>query len=146
MADLLSNTDKTSFQNSVLDLFDTFSRAITIHKEPQKKITQVDANLLPGYNNTSKPENVEYIHRSASYNAIIEYNKKQNTETEAHAGTIVSRGSVSIKVQQDARDYINNGKTEKIIIDDKSFNLASRDAVKDYFGMKMYIYFLEESS
>ena len=144
MADLLTDQDKLSFQSSVMDLFDTFSRSIKVHKEPQKKVTEVDANLLPGYNNTSNPQNVEYIHRSKSFDAIIDYGNKQNVDRDSDTGAKVPSGQVSIKVQSDARDYINKGKTEKIEIDGKGFKLASNDAVKDYFGMKMYIYYLEE--
>ena len=146
MADLLSNTDKVSFQNSVLDLFETFSREIIIHKEPQKKITAVDANLLPGYNSADNRANVTYVPKSKTFNAIISYNRKQGTESESFAGINIPQGEVAIKVKQEARDYINDGRTEKIIIDEKSFKVASTDAVKDYFGMKMYIFFLEESS
>ena len=144
MADLLSSTDKTSFQNSVLDLFDTFSRSITVHKEPQKNIVSVDAHLLPGYDGASNPGNVSYIPKNASYKAIIKYNRKQGQEAEAWAGALIPQGEVSIKVKEDAKNYINKGKTIKIEIDGKSFKLVSTDSVKDYFGMKMYIYYLEE--
>lgn len=146
MADLLSNKDKVSFQGSVLDLFDTFSRSIVIHKEPIKKITQVNVNLLPGYGNSSAPTNIEYIPRSQSFRAIIDYKGKQSVSLENDAGILVPKGGISIKVKEETKNYINDGKTEKIIIDDKTFKLASNDTVRDYFGMKMYIYFLEEVS
>ena len=144
MADLLSNTDKTSFQNSVLDLFDTFSRSVTVHKEPQKNIISVDAHLLPGYEGASHPENIKYIPKNAAFKAIIKYNRKQDTETEAWAGVTIPRGEVSIKVKEETRDYFNNGRTLKVDFDNKSFKVASTDSVKDYFGMKMYVYYLEE--
>ncbi len=146
MADLLSNKDKVSFQGSVLDLFDTFSRSIVIHKESIKKITQVNVNLLPGYGNSSAPTNIEYIPRSQSFRAIIDYKGKQSVSLENDAGILVPKGGISIKVKEETKNYINDGKTEKIIIDDKTFKLASNDTVRDYFGMKMYIYFLEEVS
>ena len=40
MADLLSDNDKNSFKSSILDLFDTFSRDIKIHKAPKKIINE----------------------------------------------------------------------------------------------------------
>jgi hypothetical protein len=144
MADLLSNTDKVSFQNSVLDLFDTFSRDITVHKEPQKKVVAVDAHLLPGYDETSAPANIEYLPRSEKHKAIIQYNRKQGQETEAWAGINIPQGEVAIKVREATKDYIDTGKTIKIEIDEKSFKLVSSASVKDYFGMKMYVYFVEE--
>jgi len=146
MADLLSNTDKVSFQNSVLDLFDTFSRDVTVHKEPQKKIISIDAHLLPGYDESSRPTNIEYVPRSSTFKAIIRYDRKQSTEAEAWAGISIPQGEVSIKVKEEAKDYIDNGTTEKIEIDGKSFKLVSNSSVKDYFGMKMYLYYVEEVS
>ena len=147
MADLLSNTDKSSFQDSVLDLFDTFGRTIPVHKEPQKKVTSSNpsGSILPGYKNTSNVENVEYVPASASFVAMIRYADKQGVEVEAQAGIEIPTGKVSIKVQEDAKKYINNGKTEKVEIDGKSFKIASKESVKDHFGLKLYVYYLEEA-
>lgn len=146
MADLLSNTDKVSFQESVMDLFETFSRKITIHKEPKRKITSVDAHLLPGYESKDNKANITYIPASKTFSAIISYNRKQGTEAEAFAGINIPQGEVAIKVESTTRDYINKGKTIKITFDEKTFKLVSTDSVKDYFGMKMYVYFVEEVS
>tara|TARA_Y100000588_G_scaffold369605_1_gene438819 strand:- start:653 stop:1099 length:447 start_codon:yes stop_codon:yes gene_type:complete len=147
MADLLSSTDKTSFQNSVLDLFDTFGRTITVHKEPQKKVTAVNPTdaILPGYKNTSNVENIEYVPVSASFTAMVRYQDKQGVEVEADAGIGIPVGKVSIKVKEDCRNYINNGRTEHVEIDGKSFKVASNESVKDHFGLKLYVYFLEEA-
>tara|TARA_Y100000310_G_C20006580_1_gene500984 strand:- start:61 stop:501 length:441 start_codon:yes stop_codon:yes gene_type:complete len=144
MADLLSDSDKESFKGSLLDLFDTFSRNITVHKEPKKVITQINVNTMPGYNESSVPENIEFVPVSSEFPAMVDYGDKQSTETEPTAGVTIPRGQISIKVKQEARDYILNGKTEKIELDSKSFNLISRDAVKYYFGLKLYVFFLEE--
>ena len=146
MADLLSSTDKASFQNSVLDLFDTFSRDIIIHKEPLKKVTQSAPStpVLPGYKNTSSPTNIEYVPQNATHKAMISYSNSK-TENEPQAGITIPRGKIAIKVKSTTKDYINNGKTEKIVVDDKSFKLASTDLVKDHFGLKLYVYILEES-
>ena len=125
-------------------MFDTFSREITVHKEPQKKIMSIDAHLLPGYDETSRPTNIEYVPRSKTFNAIIRYDKKQETESEAWAGINIPQGQVGIKVKEEAKNYIENGKTIKVEIDEKGFKLISNSSVKDYFGMKMYVYYVEE--
>jgi hypothetical protein len=36
-----------------------------------------------------------------------------------------------------------NGKTEKVDIDGKSFKLVTDDSLKNYFGTKYYVFFLE---
>ena len=146
MASLLTDADKLSFKNSIIDLFDTFSRDIVIHKEPKKKITQVNPTnpVMPGYGHSSNPTNVEFIAESKTFKAMIRYNNKQSVEADNFAGLQIPTGMVAIKVQEDARNYINNGKTEKIELDGKSFKVASSDAVKDHFGYALYVYFIEE--
>lgn len=146
MASLLTDADKLSFKNSIVDLFDTFSRDIVVHKEPQQKISSVNPStpLLPGYGHESSPTNVEFIAKSKSFKAMVRYSGKQEVETDNFAGTKIPKGMVAIKVQSEARDYINDGTTEKIVLDGKNFKLASSDAVKDHFGYALYVYMVEE--
>ena len=47
--------------------------------------------------------------------------------------------SVRIKVKEDSRDYITKGRTERIEIDGKSFNVVGKEAVKYNFGSKLYV-------
>ena len=75
---------------------------------------------------------------------MVKYSGKQEVETDNFAGTKIPKGMVAIKVQLDARDYINDGVTEKIVVDGKNFKLASSDAVKDHFGYALYVYMIEE--
>ena len=63
-----------------------------------------------------------------------------------HAGTIgtdIPKGLVRIKVEKEAMDFIENGKTEKITFDGKSFNLASTVAVKRFLDSEFFVYHLE---
>ena len=50
---------------------------------------------------------------------------------------------VKIKVKSDAKDYINNGLTEKITFDDKTFKIISPEVPKNYQGLKYYCFYLE---
>lgn len=146
MASLLSNADKESFKASIIDLFETFARDIIIHKEPKKIVSQSNPTnpVLPGYGHDAVPSNITYVPESKTFQAMIRYNNKQTVETDNFAGTKIPTGMVAIKVQSDARDYINKGVTEKIVLDGKSFKLGSSDAVKDHFGYQLYVYFIEE--
>ena len=146
MGSLLTDADKLSFKNSIIDLFDTFSRDIIIHKEPKKIVSQVNPSTpqLPGYGSESSPANVTYVPESKTFKAMVRYSNKQEVETDSFAGTKIPLGMVAIKVQSEAKDYINNGVTEKVVLDGKSFKLASSDAVKDHFGYSLYVYIVEE--
>ena len=127
MSDLLSSTDKASFQNSVLDLFDTFSRDVVVHKEPLKKVTQAAPStpVMPGYKNSSSPANIEYIPQNETHKAMISYSNTK-TENEPQAGITIPRGKIAIKVKSTTKDYINNGKTEKIVVDDNHLSLLAQ--------------------
>ena len=146
MASLLPDADKLSFKNSIIDLFDTFARDIVIHKEPKKIVSQINPSNppMPGYGNDSNPENITYQPESKTFKAMIRYGDKQTVSADDFAGMQIPRGTVSIKVQEDAREYINNGSTEKVDLDGKSFKVATSDSVKDHFGYQLYVYFLEE--
>ena len=146
MASLLTDADKLSFKDSIVDLFDTFSRTITVHKEPKKIISQIYPTTpqLPGYGSESSAENVTFVTESKDFKAMVRYSNKQEIETDSFAGTKIPRGMVAIKAQDDGRSYINKGITEKIVLDGKSFKLASNDAVKDHFGYALYVYIIEE--
>jgi hypothetical protein len=146
MASLLTDADKLSFKNSIVDLFDTFSRDIKVHKEPKKVISEVNPTTpnMPGYSHDSNPTNVTYITESKTFKAMIRYSNKQEVETDNFAGTKIPTGMVAIKVQEDCKTYINNGSTEKIELDGKTFKIASNDAVKDHFGYALYVYMIEE--
>ena len=56
---------------------------------------------------------------------------------------IPQNAAVRIKVKQDCRDYIKLGKTERIEIDGKSFNVLGDESVKYNFGYYLYVFYLE---
>jgi hypothetical protein len=52
---------------------------------------------------------------------------------------------VRLKVELDVRNYINDGKTERIDIEDRSFFIKSDDIVERYLTKNYYVYTLEEA-
>ena len=143
---LITDIDKKYFVEAIDDLFETFKREILIHKEPQKIVKQVNADLYAGYGDTSNPTNVEFVPISKSFYAMISYQDKQKIDANADIGVQYSKGIVRIRVKDDARNYILGGKTLKIDIDEKSFNLITDDSVKSYFGTKYYVFYLEAAN
>ena len=53
-----------------------------------------------------------------------------------------SKGVVKIKIEKEARDYIKDGKTERVVIDSTSFNIISDDKLQNFLGLQYYVYFL----
>ena len=147
MPTLLSTIEVSNATGVMGDLFDTFSRPILIYKEPKKIINQVSTNSLPGYGEAAIKSNITYIPVSGSFDAKIKYNPKQELELLPELKSRVSKGIVKIRVERPARDFIvNNGKTEKIIIDNKPYNVITDDTMKRFLSSEYFVFFLEAAS
>tara|TARA_R100000995_G_scaffold80657_1_gene52643 strand:+ start:31 stop:474 length:444 start_codon:yes stop_codon:yes gene_type:complete len=146
MASLLTSNDISGFTGVLEDHFDTFSKNITIHKEPIKEISSVSATNYVGYNDSSNTSNFTLIPVSGIYPAIVNYFNDQESEAIPELGGIsVGKGVVRIKVKDDAKDFIKKGKTERIDIDEDSFNTITDEKVQNYLGSKYYVYYLERT-
>jgi|TARA_Y100000356_G_C11219990_1_gene268541 hypothetical protein len=145
MANLLSDTDKAYFTGVLGDLFDTFQRSITVHKEPVKTVTNINtSNTYAGYGDTPNLQNIEFVTKSQSFEAMISYVDRTQSSLDTELNIqIPQNAAVRIKVKQDCRDYIKLGKTERIEIDGKSFNVLGDESVKYNFGYYLYVFYLE---
>ena len=143
MPSLISDAEKQKLTGIFTDIFDTFKREIVVHKEPRKVISQVNTASLFGYGDPASSVNYTYEPVSGVYSATIRYDMNQEPERLADIPQNISMGNVYIKVQENARDYINKGKTEKITFDNKSFKIISEDANRSFLDSKFFIYRLE---
>jgi hypothetical protein len=144
MASLIPDSTKTEFATVLSDHFDTFKRTITVHREPIKSVTDIQNNALHGYGDAAENGNISYITQKKEFNAIVSYNNNQ-AENSTEVGTLEA-GTVKIKVQQDAADYIKGGKVEKIEVDGQTFNKVSDDKVQNYLGAVFYIFYLRATT
>ena len=146
MANLFKDTDLSSFTDILEDHFDTFKRQITVYKEPKKVITSGPFDsVLAGYDETSDTKDISYVTVSSTFDALINYQNKQDLPYMTEITSIISKGIVKIKVKGEARDYIRQGKTERIVIDSNSFNVISDDKLQNFLGLNYYIFFLERT-
>lgn len=145
MASLLSASDISSFTGDFQSLFDTFKRAIIIYKEPKKVIQNINTNSYHGYGEPAQKTNLTYIPVYETHQGVISYKDRQDAEEMGGVGLMYFAGDARIKVDELGRDYIRNGKTEKIVIDGKDFNLMTEDSVKNFFGLKLYVFHLQST-
>ena len=145
MASLISATEKTSLTGAIADSFDTFKRNIDIYKEPKRVISSISESQLFGYGTSSNIVNYTFQTVSGTYSATIRYLNDKEGEVNQDINTRIPDGKVRIKVQSDARNFIEDGKTEKVVFDGKSFNVVSEDIVKSFLGAEYYVYYLEVS-
>lgn len=146
MASLILSSEIAAYQQAINDHFDTFKRSITVHKQPIKNILQNTTNQLLGYEENSNVVDYTYTPRNQSFDAIINYNlAKENLQIDNEIKLKFPNQIVEIKVQEDAKNYINQDITEKITFDNKTFNLISTDIIKNYQGLIYYVFYLKET-
>ena len=143
MPSLVSDLEVKTFTGDFQDLFDTFKRQIIVWKEPKKTYTTVENNVYVGYGAGAVKQNVSYTPESGIFQAIVSYTDKQKSENLEELQLRPLGGECRIKLQQQGRDYIKNGKTERIEIDGKVFNVVTDEAVKYFFGYKLFVFHLK---
>jgi hypothetical protein len=135
-----------SFSKDYDDFFVYFSRPFIVHKEPIKIVEQMQNAPLYGYGSSSDPVNYSYIPVNAEFNGRIFYNNSKDADAvNSDLKLVFARGDVTLKVKQNARDYIANGKTIKLEFDGKTWNIITEDTVKKYLNNTYYVYGLEQT-
>jgi len=147
MAGLLTSTDISNFSEIFADHFSTFARTITVHKEPLKTYSNVNANAYEGYGpEENNQATVTYTAISGNFNAIINYGSIEQNELFIAANRKLEKDQVRIKVQKDCRDYILNGKTELVTVDNNYYNVVSSDAVQTFLNNQYYYFTLQKTN
>ena len=132
MASLISSSEKESLVKIFTDVFDTFKQEITVHKEPIKIVNQINLSAIFGYDEYSNETNYSYEANNKKIYGVVRYASNHGF-ADIDRGTInYIEGDASLKVDKVGRDYINNGKTEKIVIDGKSLTWMVRRLYKDF--------------
>jgi hypothetical protein len=146
MASLLSTTERANLTSIFTDIFDTFKRTVTIHKEPKKIITTINESALFGYSDSSNVVNYSYESVSSSFEATIRYVESARDDYFAKDLNSYLEGTlVRIKVKKDARDYIESSPTEKVTFDNKNFKVVGNDTVKTFLDSTFYVFYLKEA-
>ena len=140
----LNPADKIWFQNAVDTWFETFKQGIVVHKEPIK-VLQQSSNQMVGYKDYSNPNDYTYTPRYQSFNAVVKYNPTDNLVENDEIKVKFINQTIEIYVKQDAKNYIDRDRTEKITFDDKNFNVFSASIVKTYGDISYYMYYLKET-
>lgn len=143
MASLITEQEKANLTGILGDVFDTFKRDIVVYKEPTKKVAVIDDSFIFGYGESSNVVNYDYIVVSGTFDATIKYNPDQEVVQNGDINAGLSEGTVRIKVKEDCKNFIEGGKTEKIVFDGASFNIASDYSVKNFLDSTFYTYYLE---
>jgi hypothetical protein len=146
MASLLTVTEKSGLGGIYDDLFDTFSRPIVIHKEPLKVISSINSTPVFGYSNEDLPESVTFTPVTGIFQARIIYKGDKDNLKVQPLATDLPIAESFVRVKQEAKDFIMNGKTEKITFDDKTWNMQYGFVVRRYIDSIYYEFSLKEAT
>ncbi len=144
MASLITETQKTKFTRGLDDLFDTFKQEITVHKEAQIQLVDINQPRMYGYNERVDLSNITFDPISANFYALVNYNKDQKQNRLKGVNNFITKGEVSIKVKVDAKNFIDsNGSTLNITINNTLYEVISSESVRRFISPDYYTYFLE---
>lgn len=134
------------FSKAYDEFFDHFSRSFIVHKEPIKIIQELENSPLYGYGSSSDSVNYTYIPVTGIFKGRIYYNNARDTDAvDSDLKLVFARGDVTLKVKQEAKDFISEGKTIKLEFDGKTWNIITEDIVKKYLNNSYYVYGLEQT-
>ncbi len=140
MPGFLDNNEIALYTGEAQLLFQTYSQNITIFKQPIKTIMNIQQPGFEGYQESSNITNFTYQPVSGVFPAIVIYGRKYDGVLVDDLNIYLENGSCLIKVQKDCRDFIRNGVTERIHINENDFNVRGFESVRDYLGLKFYYY------
>lgn len=141
----LNTSEKSWFEGAVDTWFETFKKSITVHKEPIKNIVQNTRNQMLGYEENSNIVDYTYTPRNQTFDAVIMYNPSENLNENSEIKINIADQPVQIFVKEDAKNYIDTDKNEKITFDGKNFNIFSSSIAKHYMNVTYYVYYLRET-
>jgi hypothetical protein len=149
MPSFLSQATINSLTGTFRSHFEQFSSGIgnyiTVYKESLQSINNPDSINIYGYNSDTNSSNTDitYIEQKRDIPAMIMYPANASSVGFPQLRTDIDTNSLTIKVDQDGADYINNGKTERIIVNGIIYNLKSATPnVQNFFSLRFYYYSL----
>ncbi len=146
MPSLISSTERANLTGNFNDIFDTFKRSIVIYREPIKVPRVTTEEPLFGYGDSQTEQQYDYIPQSGVFDATIRYPSRQPVEVMSDPRTSLSEGQVSIKVKRECRDYIKEGKVDKIVVDERSFILNDDERKSTFLDSEFFIFILKTTN
>lgn len=148
MADLISNSDKNSFDNVFDDIHDTFAREITIFKKQKQIFIATNSTYNALYSRIKNEKGSDKVVEVIKIKARIAYAGnfeflRQNNENEI-LGIDIPSDHIRIKVNEQGFNIIKQA--TDIEVDGELFNVNSDAAKSGMFSVKYYNILLRRRS
>lgn len=147
---LLSTNLKSIASGAINNLFDSFSRNITIYKTPQRVIISEGSGYNFAFGNTDSNVEIENVILSGVFPAKIKYdpeqerifgNIRQQDEVQSLREMLL-KGRVKVTVRPDAHEFLKD--CEQVQIDGKTVRVRSDYRPHFPFGaIELYNYYFE---
>jgi len=143
--DLLTSIQRYEVTGAFYDFFQTMSSGnnnfISVIKQPINVINNQDENVLAGFGAESMNiKDVTYQPVTGVFPALILYPNDLKSQQFAQLKFELDENQVMIKVEQRTRDFILNGRTERIIANDVIYNTNIIPKTQNFFGLKFYYF------
>jgi hypothetical protein len=142
MPSLVSNDEKLAWANEFNNIHDTFARAVTAWKTPERVVVSSDPNYNFLYNDQESIE-VTYIPISGIFDCRIQWQDPSKMMGWPEIREEVRGNICRIKAKKDFVDFISDA--EKIEIDGRPVQAVGTSRPHGLFNIDFYTLFFKES-
>jgi len=139
------NLNATVFTNAYDDFFNYFKKEVIVYKTPKKTVSDVNISFLYGYGTDSNGDNYNFTPVSGIFSGLAVYGANVNNRDLFQADVRMPDNNLRLKVTEEAKNYINNGANESLLVDQKKYFIKSSNTKEIFLTNNYYVYILEEA-
>ena len=147
MASLISDSDKTALNNVMDDQADTFSRPVTVIKDPVVTVPTPNSSFNSIYGNAGATTPITYTEQSSTVQARIQYGGMGEdyftaSKSPNQIKVFIPEGQVRMKIK--ASDYSSVSEAKRIKFDNQEFSIYSDFRGHGLFDTQFYTVMLKK--
>tara|TARA_R100000315_G_scaffold52668_2_gene26401 strand:- start:2817 stop:3269 length:453 start_codon:yes stop_codon:yes gene_type:complete len=148
MASLISDSEKATLHSVMDDQADTFSRAVTIVKDPIVTVPTPSSSFNSIYGNAGATTPITYTEQSSTIQARIQYGAQMDedyftaSKSPNQIKVDIPEGLVRMKIK--ASDYATVSEAKRVEFDDQKFSIYSDFRGHGLFDTKFYTVMLKK--
>ena len=150
MASLLTTAEKTTCNDAMDDLHDTFARNVTVYKDAVITISTPSQSYNTIYGNAGATTPITYTPQSSTVSARILYGKNYpedyfaDSQSNSQLKIFLPEGKVRMILK--AADYSTVSQAKRIEFDSQRFAIDSDFRAHGVFGVQFYTIYLKSVS
>ena len=150
MASLLTDAEKTTCNNAMDDLHDTFARDVTVYKDAIVTVSSPSQSYNTIYGNAGATTPITYTPQSSTVSARLLYGKNYtedyfaSSQSDSQLKIFLPEGEVRMIFK--AADYTTVSQAKRIEFDSQKFAIDSDFRAHGVFGVKFYTIYLKPVS